>query len=170
MILHRNQFYLFHLIILLLVIMLNMKRIILLPWNTVSLISFSLYFNTISIVLVSKKDKSSTVELIVFLLNDRNEADELCSSMDFCFRAVYIANEQNSDISKKLSLLTVSLSSTQQLRSSFDSTTSSTPSTIRSLSLASASSARVISPDASTIVNDDLSTPRRRHRYSILLT
>jgi hypothetical protein len=89
--------------------------------------------------------------------------------MDFCFRAVYIANEQNSDISKKLSLLTVSLSSTQQLRSSFDSTTSSTPSTIRSLSLASASSARVISPDTSTIVNDDLSTPRRRHRYNILL-
>jgi len=136
----------------------------------VSLIFFFLLdFNPISIDLVSTKDKSSTVELIVFLLNDRNEADELCSSMDFCFRAVYIANEQNSDISKKLSLLTVSLSSTQQLRSSFDSTTSSTPSTIRSLSLASASSARVISPDTSTIVNDDLSTPRRRHRYNILL-
>jgi hypothetical protein len=89
--------------------------------------------------------------------------------MDFCFRAVYIANEQNSDISKKLSLLTVSLSSTQQLRSSFDSTASSTPSTIRSLSLASTSSARVISPDTSTVVADDLSTPRRRHRYIILL-
>jgi hypothetical protein len=119
-------------------------------------------YNT-SDYLVSTKDKSSTVELIVFLLNDRHEADELCSSMDFCFRAVYIANEQNSDISKKLSLLTVSLSATQQLRSSFDST-SSTPSTIRSLSLASASSARVISPDASTVVEDDVSTPRRRHR------
>jgi len=113
---------------------------------------------------VSKKDKSSTVELMVFLLNDRHEADELCSSMDFCFRAVYIANEQNSNISKKLSLLTVSLSSTQQLRSSFDSTTSSTPSTIRSSSLASASSARVTSPDTSTIVDENLSTPRRRHR------
>ena len=113
---------------------------------------------------VSAKDKSSTVELIVFLLNDRHAADELCSSMDFCFRAVYIANEQNSDISKKLSLLTISLSSTQQLRSSFDST-SSTPSTIRSLSLASASSARVISPETSTVVTDaDASTPRRRHR------
>jgi len=127
------------------------------------------YFNNISIDLVSTKDKASTVELIVFLLNDRHEADELCSSMDFCFRAVYIANEQNSDLTKKLSLLTISLSSTQQLRSSFDSTASSTPSTIRSLSLASASSARVISPDASTVVNDDLSTPRRRHRYVILL-
>jgi len=89
--------------------------------------------------------------------------------MDFCFRAVYIANEQNSDLTKKLSLLTISLSSTQQLRSSFDSTASSTPSTIRSLSLASACSAHVISPDTSTVVNDDLSTPRRRHRYIILL-
>lgn len=115
--------------------------------------------------LVSKKDKSSTVELVVFLLNDRHEADELCSSMDFCFRAVYIANEQNSDISKKLSLLTVSLSSTQQLRSSIDSTTSSTPSTIRSLSFTSASPRHTISPDASTIVDEDQSTPRRRHRY-----
>lgn len=84
--------------------------------------------------------------------------------MDFCFRALYIANEQNSDISKKLSLLTVSLSSNQQLRSSFDSTASSTPSTIRSSSLASASSAGVISSDTSTAVNDDSSTPRRRHR------
>jgi hypothetical protein len=84
--------------------------------------------------------------------------------MDFCFRAVYIANEQNSDISKKLSLLTLSLSSTQQLRSSIDSTTSSTPSTIRSLSVASTSSARVISPDVPMIVDENLSTPRRRHR------
>ncbi|CAF1381861.1 unnamed protein product [Adineta steineri] len=113
---------------------------------------------------VSTKDKSSTVELIIFLLNDRHEADELCSSMDFCFRAVYIANEQNSDMSKKLSLLTKSLSSTQQLRSSIDSTTSSSPSTIRSLSLASSSSACVTVPDTSSVINDDLSTPRRRHR------
>jgi hypothetical protein len=127
---------------------------------------FLLRINNTSNYIVSTKDKSSTVELIVFLLNDRRAADELCSSMDFCFRAVYIANEQNSDISKKLSLLTVSLSSTQQLRSSFDST-SSTPSTIRSLSLASASSARVISPEVSTVVDDDPSTPRRRHRYII---
>ncbi|CAF2319812.1 unnamed protein product [Rotaria sp. Silwood2] len=115
---------------------------------------------------VSARDKSSTIELIIFLLNDRYEADELCSSMDFCFRAIFIANEQNSDIRKKLSLLTLSLSSAQQLRNSFDSTTSSTPSTIRSLSLASASSACVISPEASTIVDDGLSTPRRRHRRS----
>jgi hypothetical protein len=123
-----------------------------------------LHFNNISIHLVSTKDESSTVELIILLLNNRHEADELCSSMDFCFRAVYIANEQNSDISKKLSLLTLSLSSTQQLRSSIDSTTSSTPSTIRSLSVASTSSARVISPDVPMIVDENLSTPRRRHR------
>jgi hypothetical protein len=114
--------------------------------------------------LVSAKDAASTVELIVFLLNDREEADELCSSMDFCFRAIYIANEQNSDISKKLSFLTVSLSSTQQLRSSFDSTASSTPSTIRSLSLASASSSHALTPNTSTTTEENLSTPRRRHR------
>ncbi|UJR25134.1 hypothetical protein I4U23_006493 [Adineta vaga] len=114
---------------------------------------------------VSAKDKSSTVELILFLLNDRHEADELCSSMDYCFRAIYITNEQNSDISKKLSLLTLSLSSTQQLRNSIGSTTSSSPSTVRSLSVASASSSsRVVVPDASIIIEDDLSTPRRRHR------
>ncbi|CAF1118031.1 unnamed protein product [Rotaria sp. Silwood1] len=113
---------------------------------------------------VSEKDKTSTIELMVFLLNDRYEADQLCSSMEFCFRAIYIANEQNSDISKKLSLLTLSLSSPQQLRNSCGSPTSSTPSTIRSLSLASASSARVISPDTSTIVDEESSTPRRRHR------
>lgn len=121
----------------------------------------------VSIDLVSAKDKSSTVELILFLLNNRHEADELCSSMDFCFRAVYIANEKNSDISKKLSLLTVSLSSNQQLRSSIDSTASSTPSTIRSLSLASSSSVPATTSDVSTAVDDDLSTPRRRHRYII---
>ncbi|CAF0892934.1 unnamed protein product [Adineta ricciae] len=115
---------------------------------------------------VSAKDKASTVELIIFLLNDRHEADELCSSMDFCFRAIYITNEQNSDISKKLSLLTVSLSSTQQLRSSIGSTTSSSPSTVRSLSVASASSSsRVVVLDSSTTTtSDDASTPRRRHR------
>lgn len=118
----------------------------------------------VSMKYVSTKDNSSNVELIVFLLNDRNEADELCSSMEFSFRAVYIANEQNSNISKKLSLLTVSLSSTQQLRSSFDSTASSTPSTIRSLSLASASSARVVTPTTSSKIERKRSTPRRRHR------
>ncbi|CAF1201556.1 unnamed protein product [Rotaria sordida] len=115
---------------------------------------------------VSTKDKLSTIELIIFLLNDRYEADELCSSMDFCFRAIYIANEQNSDLSKKLSLLTLSLSSTRQLRNSFISTTSSTPSTIRSSSLASTSSPCVISLDTSTIINEDSLTPRRRHRRS----
>ncbi|CAF4146010.1 unnamed protein product [Rotaria socialis] len=115
---------------------------------------------------VSTKDKPSNIELVIFLLNDRYEADELCSSMEFCFHAIYTANEQNSGISKKLSLLAGSLSSAQQLRCSFDSTTSSTPSTIRSLSLASTSSARVMSPDTSTIVDEDLLTPRRRHRRS----
>jgi hypothetical protein len=119
-----------------------------------------------SVRLVSSKDNSSTMELIVFLLNNRHEADEFCSSMDFCFRAVYIANEQNSDISKKLSLLTVSLSSTQQLRSSFDSTaSSSTPSTVRSLSLASASSSHTMPSSTSLTIDDTLSvSTRSRHR------
>ena len=116
---------------------------------------------------VSTRDSSSMVDLAIFLLNDRDEAEELCSSMDVFFRAGYMANKLNSDIRKQFSSLTQSIPSARQLRSSFDSTTSSTPSTIRSLSLASASSACAITPNEPTIIEDDSVKPRRRHRYVV---
>ena len=125
---------------------------------------FLFIFNRAVCILVSAKEQSSTVELIIFLLNNRQEADELCSSMDFCFRAVYIANEPNSLLNNNLSLRTGSFSSTYQLRSSFAPTTSSTPSTVCSSPLISTST-RVISPNISMIVSDDPSTPCQKHQY-----
>ncbi|CAF1284762.1 unnamed protein product [Didymodactylos carnosus] len=53
------------------------------------------------------------IELAVFLMFDRRDADDLCSSMDYCFRSIYIANEYSSNIANKLSLLKLPLSATQ---------------------------------------------------------